>query len=225
MREVFEHPLGPLPWSLANYDGTLKKTNKAALARKLEENVAAAEHIPQESAHIIDGMSLVNKMNGENLTFEEFSFQLLYRVLQTAGNSKRVDVVFDVYTELSIKASERTLRGSDRGLHITNIMPGLKIKQWRHLLLCGESKNQLIQFVVENWQLQQQKQRLSDKILFVTCKKNASKYHRLKLGKLMSLRPLKKKLMEDFYYMQNMHLLILNLLLYMQKIQMYSCSA
>ena len=36
MRDVLKHPLGPIPWSLANTDGTPKKTNKVALARKLE---------------------------------------------------------------------------------------------------------------------------------------------------------------------------------------------
>lgn len=35
MRDVLAHPLGPLPWALANADGTLRKTNKAALAREL----------------------------------------------------------------------------------------------------------------------------------------------------------------------------------------------
>ena len=33
IKEVLAHPLGPLPWSLANSDGSLRKTNKAALAR------------------------------------------------------------------------------------------------------------------------------------------------------------------------------------------------
>ena len=33
IQEVLQHPLGPLPWSLANEDGTMKNTNKAALAR------------------------------------------------------------------------------------------------------------------------------------------------------------------------------------------------
>ena len=82
MREVLEHHLGSLPWSLANYDGTLKKTNKAVLTRKLEGNVASAENITHPSAHIIDGMSIVHTLNGENLTFEEFFFELLNRVLQ-----------------------------------------------------------------------------------------------------------------------------------------------
>ena len=117
MREVLEHHLGSLPWSLANYDGTLKKTNKAVLTRKLEGNVASAEHITHSSAHIIDGMSIVHTLNGENLTSEEFFFELLNRFLQIKENSKRGDAVFDVYTDVSIEASERTLWGSDRGLH------------------------------------------------------------------------------------------------------------
>ena len=45
------------------------KTNKAALARELEKSVSPAEHIPTPSTAIIDGMSLVQKMNGNNKTF------------------------------------------------------------------------------------------------------------------------------------------------------------
>ncbi|KAJ8377970.1 hypothetical protein AAFF_G00249600 [Aldrovandia affinis] len=33
MSDVLSHSLGPLPWALANGDGTLRKTNKAVLAR------------------------------------------------------------------------------------------------------------------------------------------------------------------------------------------------
>lgn len=36
MRDVFAHPLGPLPWALANADGYLRKTNKAALPESLK---------------------------------------------------------------------------------------------------------------------------------------------------------------------------------------------
>ena len=35
MKDVLDHPLGPLSWSLANADGSLRKTNKSALAREL----------------------------------------------------------------------------------------------------------------------------------------------------------------------------------------------
>ena len=45
MSEVLSHPLGPLPWALANGDGTLRKTSKATLARELEKQVLPAETI------------------------------------------------------------------------------------------------------------------------------------------------------------------------------------
>jgi len=70
--QVLCHPLGPLLWSLANADGTLKKTNKSALARNLEIKVNAEENVPVSSATIIDGMMLVQKIKGDNLTFDDF---------------------------------------------------------------------------------------------------------------------------------------------------------
>ena len=61
MREVSQHPLGPLPCELSNFDGSLKKTNKLTLARHIEDRVSSAESIPSPYACNIDGMSLVNK--------------------------------------------------------------------------------------------------------------------------------------------------------------------
>ena len=46
MEDVLSRPLGPLQGALANADGSLRKTNKAALARELEKNVSPAEAIP-----------------------------------------------------------------------------------------------------------------------------------------------------------------------------------
>ena len=65
MSDVLSHPPGPLPWALANGDGTLRKTNKAALARELEKQVLPAENIPMLSATIIDGMSLGSEDEGQ----------------------------------------------------------------------------------------------------------------------------------------------------------------
>lgn len=36
IKDVLAHSLGPLLWALSNPDGSLRKTNKAALARELE---------------------------------------------------------------------------------------------------------------------------------------------------------------------------------------------
>ena len=48
MKGVLSHPLGPLLWALANGDGSLWKTNKAALARELEKLASPAEKIPEQ---------------------------------------------------------------------------------------------------------------------------------------------------------------------------------
>ena len=45
IREVLQHPLGPIAWSMANCDGTMKITNKAVLAKRFEEKVSATEFV------------------------------------------------------------------------------------------------------------------------------------------------------------------------------------
>ena len=67
MKDVLAHPLGQLPWALANADGSLRKTNKAAFARELEKNVYPAEAIPTPSRCIIDGIGLVQMMKTKHL--------------------------------------------------------------------------------------------------------------------------------------------------------------
>ena len=39
LKEVLKHPLGPIPRLLANTDGAPRKTNKAALVRKLGKSI------------------------------------------------------------------------------------------------------------------------------------------------------------------------------------------
>ena len=175
MSSVLAHPLGPLPWSLGNCDGTLKKTSKATLARQLEKNASLAEVIPQPSACIIDGMSLVQKAHGENKTFGELSEALLVSALRAGSGSHRIDVVFDVYKDVSIKNAERVNRGSDSGLLFSNIVAGHKVKQWRRLLSSTKSKTNLIKFLAEDWQKQALRSKLNDKVMYVTCEKKCIK--------------------------------------------------
>ena len=77
MKDGLAHPLGPLPWALANVDGSLRKTNKAALAREREKKVSPAEATPTPSTCIIDGMGLVKRMNGNNKIFEQLAESVL----------------------------------------------------------------------------------------------------------------------------------------------------
>ena len=81
--------------------GLFAKTNKAALARELEKNVSASEVIPEPSATVIDGMSLVQKLKGNDKTFAELAETALSHVLHEGAKSSRIDVVFDVYKEIN----------------------------------------------------------------------------------------------------------------------------
>ena len=168
MSDVLAHLLGPLPWALANDDGLLRKTNKAALARELENNVSPAK-IPEPSATIIDGMSLVQKLNGNDQTFWQLAESALSHVLHEGSKSHRIDVVFDVYREMSIKDAEQSNRGADTGIQFQNIAPGHKIQQWRKLLCSPGNKTALIRFLVEVWKDPQQREKLQEKVLCVTC--------------------------------------------------------
>ena len=116
MRDVSQHPLGPLPWSLTNCDGMLKKTGKARLGKELEKKVPPADNTSSPSATIIDGMFLVQGLHGENHTFAELSENMFASVLNAGAGSQRIDVVFDAYRKLSIKSAERTRRGCNFGV-------------------------------------------------------------------------------------------------------------
>ena len=117
----------------ANCDGTMKKTNKAVLANRLEEKVSATESVSVPSLTIIGGMSLIHKLPGENRTFSEVSDHLFSLVLQAAGSSEGVDIVFDVYKDQSIKDADRLSRGSSDGVQFTQILPAHRIKNWRRI--------------------------------------------------------------------------------------------
>ena len=116
-------------------------------------------------------------MHGENHTFAELSDRVLAQILHTSHGSSRIDVVFDVYRDHSIKSAERVNRGSQEGITFSQIRPGHKINNWRRLLACAESKNHLIQFLVDSWKDPKRRQQLSNKTMFVTCGEKMYQVH------------------------------------------------
>ena len=56
---------------------------------------------------MIDAMALVQRLKGDHKTFAEVAESLLCLVLHEGSNPKRIDVIFDVYKEKSIKNAER----------------------------------------------------------------------------------------------------------------------
>jgi hypothetical protein len=132
-------------------EGTLRKTTKSTLAKRLRKDIPPAESIPNNSAFIIDGMALVQKLNAYHMCFSEVSRTILGMALSEGASCARIDIVFDVYRSESIKNAERANRGSSSGIPFKTISPGHTIKQWRNFLSCSENKNCLIQFLVNDW--------------------------------------------------------------------------
>lgn len=117
MAEVLTYPLGPLPGSLANADGSPTKTSKAKLLSLLEDISEPLENVPLDAAWIIDGMALMQSLQEKPATFAELARFALQRIMSRWHiQGGRVDVVFDCYWAVSIKTSERQHRTSYGGL-------------------------------------------------------------------------------------------------------------
>ena len=148
MRVVFEFPLGPLPWPVAESLWSLKKTSKASLLHKLEGNVESLESFNGQHVLIVDGMAYVQQSKVVNQTFGDFANDLLQRILVVGARSSCIDSVFDDYRELSIKNVERSRRSNRSHNLFKSIGSSSEIKQWAMFLSSDENKNALVRFIV-----------------------------------------------------------------------------
>ena len=86
LEQVLSHELAPVPPSLFNDDGTMRKTTKAELANKLESNcdeiqVLAVSH-DNHTAYIIDGMALLQALDESK--FDTFNYLgLVMQIIQS----------------------------------------------------------------------------------------------------------------------------------------------
>ena len=164
---VFAYPLGTVPSSLGQPDGTLNKTVKSSLLHKLEGSVEPLSTVKGRHAIIFDGMACVRQMKTAQMTWGQFAETLLMYVLSMGRQAERVDVVFDVYIENSIKDVERNRRAGGTSLvKLKKIISSAPIKQWTEFLASSDNKNLLVEFIVREWQVI--RERIKDKVLYVT---------------------------------------------------------
>lgn len=149
MQEVLCHPLGPLPNSLATSNGLPRKKNKAQLGRELEKLVQPTVVVPSSSAYLIEGMSLIQKLQVDHLTFGEIAEMALSRNLREGEGSIRIDVVFDVYRGLSFYSVKRGSKSEGHSITFKNLSSGQKVKQFRSFLQNGQNRTRIIKFVVD----------------------------------------------------------------------------
>ncbi len=118
MDDILSHHLGPLPLALATGDGLLRKNSKSSLAEDLQKNVKVAEQFPGNSASVIDGMNLVQRVI---VSFGDVTSTVLSVALREGCESDRVDVVFGTCRDNSIKNCDRILRGVEAGHQLQSI--------------------------------------------------------------------------------------------------------
>ena len=113
LKEILSYELSCVPVSLVHPDGTMRKTVKSALMPILERNVDSVPRLPVSelrTAVIIDAMALIQMVKSAGAaTFGQMAgkyFDIITRIL-SQDNCTRVDLVFDQYRTMSIKAAER----------------------------------------------------------------------------------------------------------------------
>ena len=73
----------------------------------MEGPVEPLERVRGDDAMVFDGMVYLQQGQVTNKTFGEFSTDLLEKILTIGSKATKIDVVFDVYYNLSIKNVER----------------------------------------------------------------------------------------------------------------------
>ena len=96
---------------------------------------------------VFDGMAYVLQFQVTRKTFGQLSMDPLSKNLTTGVRASRIDVVFDVYRDLSINNVGRNRRSKGQ-LLFKKIVASSEIKQWGSFLSCNESKDSLVEFIV-----------------------------------------------------------------------------
>lgn len=148
MKTVFTFPLGPLPWWLADPYGLPRKTNKSNISQQLERRIEGTERYPENATIIFDWMAVLQKFNPPvGAAFHVVADRLFETV--TSHFSKRIDVVFDVYHEQSVKNVKRSKRASgSEGIKYKNTLPVYKVSSWSKLLSIASNKVEIVKFLV-----------------------------------------------------------------------------
>ena len=127
-----------------------------------------AEQLPGNSASVLDGMNLVQRVKGDQVTFGDVATTVLSMALREGAESDRIDVLFDTYRDNSINNCERILRGGEACHQLQSTTGTQLLRQWRRLLSTVNNKTSFICFIVSEWRKPQYRERLHGKVLHAT---------------------------------------------------------
>ena len=150
LQEICKYPMGSVPYALAESMGTMIKTKKADLLAELEKDTTYVDSFPKSSGSMVDGMALVRKVKCVGLTFDKTADEIFNAALSSGNGPTKIDIVFDIYKDESIKNVERNRRCSDT-LSFKEIAGTNVIRQWNSFLGDNKKKSPLFIFEVNNW--------------------------------------------------------------------------
>lgn len=106
--KVLRYPLTPVPLSTCHIDGSICKTNKAALLKILEQQIEP--HTPEHTnVKVFDEFFMLHLMREVPATYGNISKKMLS--MFCSNDAEIVVIAFDKYIFPSIKDNEHSLRG------------------------------------------------------------------------------------------------------------------
>ena len=148
-----------------NANGLPRKTNKAKLMQLLEKGTAAVERYPGNACSIFDGMALLQRFQPPaGATFVVLADKIFNAV--TSNPSRRVDVVLDIYFDVSIKNAERAKRSScPEGVKYKN---SLSSQVMEEIYVCPDKQDRSGTLSRATEEKSEYTLRLNNKVLYVT---------------------------------------------------------
>ena len=148
--DFFKHENQPYPPSLSKF-GQFKEGKKSDLIHCLESQVAIDEdsaQVPHDNDMIIlDGAAIVHRIKPGSIdTFGDYAAKFIDYIREKCkGSVRRVDIMFDVYTSGSLKASTRSKRGKGTRRRVAE---DKKIpSNWTDFLHDNHNKSQLFAMI------------------------------------------------------------------------------
>ena len=154
-RKPYKYPSPPVPLSLANADGTIRKNEKSALMKILFENstldptntLDSTSRLPANgsiAAYVVDLMALIRTFKTYPDTFEALALKVFSSIPK---GYRRVDIVADAYLPQSIKSVERDRRGTALKIIVRSAQSKLP-RDFTAFLSNGENKTRLIDLIL-----------------------------------------------------------------------------
>lgn len=153
LQNVLSYPITEYPLSLAHCDGSIMKTDKSTLLKKLESMQTTLEiDMPMRYAHVFDGGLLLHSvLSKTNIGASYASIARTLLSVVCAGKGSEVHVCLDKYLEKSIKGSERELRGAVNTVYkITGSEQSIR-QSGEKLIKNGKFKDELARFLLKEW--------------------------------------------------------------------------